>query len=1487
MKRILTLALLLCAISMKGLAQQKFFPEEKNAFFDQLRTYLASSSSKDDRASAETLMQDFDRIWRQDYSNEDAQTVMGFYELMHAKSGVRAYYNIFTFTEVLCHAPQRGMDGGDRHRFLSYTVNRFPNRLNNLDKYLKQCRDIFSDQVLGEKGLLKWIAQDAEFHFPTDTAFLLEVPSCSLVLQSPKDQSVIHDTKGVYSMRNNLWTGKGGRVDWSRFEIPSDLVYGIAHDYQIHLSSSNYSIDRIDFFNKNYFEHSFPCSFEDAVTNSAPTEKTMYPKAVALDDNTGTATLFQDCSFIGGFGMVGNSINIFGSQQHPAQFVFTQKDRVVLRLRSKRFMLSNNSLVSNQTQGCIYLYDSITGWIDSIYHNDLGFRYDQVKDLVLLYRKDKGVGTGPFHDTYHAFDIFLEAIYWQRNTNLMDFRRLEGTSGVSEGYISSVNYFRKADYLRIQALDMKHPMENIQKFMKIYGNDDNTFNINDLAAYLKYPVSQVTSLILNLQAEGYLEFDRESQVVTVLNRFYDVLESDHENFDFDVIRLFTRATNRQPNARLVLGHNDMLVYGICDPQSETNTPSIILSDFKHVVILPDNGRIMLKKNRNFNFSGCIMAGMYEFFTKDCFFDYESFSIQMVQVDSLRFYARFDGRVYPVEGTLERLSGVLQIDENDNKSSVRKTPSFPKFECTGHAYKFYRNINGGVFDLDLPRDSVLEKVLQGKFYYCLDPFKAENLDDLNAKDISFKGRLVSGGIFPDIAEPLVVMQDHSLGFKHVIGDGSQSSYPMFGGQGGFHHEVYLSNEGFFGSGSLDVNTSRYEAPRFDFYLDSVTAAVQKFAMRESLSGRRFPKASCGPLDLKWDLTVPQLVTVTEDEAICLYDSTFFRGKTMLTKDGFLGAGVLTFGLTRFDSQYFDFDARSFVADSSDFVLYDKDGNTQAFLAENYRSHVNLETKKVQYEHLDEESNLDFPLNQFYCSLQEAEWDMRKNSVHLFSPASIATSKFVSLLPEHDSLQFHCTNADYDMNGYVIHAHEVQVVEVADALIHPKNANLDILRNAEIVPLRNAVIEADAEHQYHTFKDASVTIHSRHSYEASAYKDYRDIRGVATPVYFKKIAPEEGVTTAHAVVSDSAEFKLSPYFGFKGKVTSVASRLHDLYEGDVRLMRSCLDDTVWFATSAVINPDSVRIPVDMELVHAKRQGICNGLYYENGSKGGYKVQFLKPNGPETVPVTMCNGILTFQVGENGYSLVDENREDQRMTLSERCVMSMHGTSNLGFEEGLTKFTCYGDYTYLPNDSMTIEVLNMLKVPVFDEQTLKDMAEVYLAVEGDGMDLSQTEYFDLVRYEQGEEAAAALRQEMELSGYPEITNKSLYNQTLVIPSLRMVWNPTLRAFVSVGKIGLGSFGKNIVNKYVDGYVMFDKRLGVITYLFQHDMFMTYLSYNCGDGQLQVHATWGTVNSRLADMKEKSRSVKSGQVSFEYVVTPYEAITDFLSRLKRAGAL
>ena len=1453
MKRFVILPIGIFVLSLGLFAQNQPFSSSKDAFLEELNAYLASSTSKEDKAEAELIMSEFRGVWNNHYDAAEAALAIDLYELMRSKTGNRAYYNIFTFTEILLSAPYNGMSKGDMNRFLTYSNNRFSKRQSQMDKYLKLCRDLFVEHILGEKGSTQWVAPNASFSFPTDTACLFEVKQCDLILKTPTDQSIIHDTHGRLNLEKHQWMGQGGRVDWTRFDMPSSKVYGVVRDYQVNLQASSYKIDEIEFYNKFYFEHPCRSSFEDMVSTTVPNENTLFPKVISLDAVEEHGTVFGGVEFLGGFGMMGKSVQFFGTSEHPAQFLFKHNNRITVRALAKRFTLSDNGLYASQTAARVYLYDTVLNTIDSIYHNDLGLRYNEDKRQLLLFRKDNGVGTGPFHDTYHDFDLFLEAIFWNRGSDLMEFRRFEGTNTESEGTIASVNYFRKADYLKIQALDMKHPMEGLNKYLDMFADENHRFNILDYASYLKYPLPQVISLILNLQSEGYVEYDKDTQIVTVLPRFFDVLASDHNEFDFDVIKFQTKVTDRQPNACLVLKTNDMMVYGICDYQSKSDVASITLSDYKHVLIMPDNARIVLKKGRNFSFSGCIMAGMYEFFTKDCVFNYDDFSIEMNKVDSLRFYARFDGKVYPVEGVLERLAGILEIDAKDNKSSVRVTPEYPRFSSTSNAYRFYRDINGGVFDLELPLDSLSDEDLEGKFYYCLEPFSVEKLDNLDSKDVLFKGRLVSGGIFPDIVEPLAVMDDHSLGFRHVIGDGNTESLPMYGGKGGFHQEVLLSNEGFFGNGRLDVETASFDAPQFDIYLDSVVASAESFSMRASSAGAQFPKASCGPLNLKWDLTIPRLFTNTLDEPICLYDSTFFMGTTMLSDEGYTGDGVLTFGLTRFDSHYFDFDSHSFEADTSNFTLFDEDGETKAFLADHYRLNVDFGSRRVRFDYLDENSNLDLPLNQFYCSLNQAEWDMASNIIHLTG----GPSEFVSLLPEHDSLSFLSSHADYDMNDYTLHAYGVTSLQVADVEILPWNHNVNIQRNAVIAPLEHANIVVDTAMRFHEFKDAAVSIYSRYDYSALGIKDYIDSVGVATPVFYDVIHPVDSVTEAHAEISDSLNFMVSPWFGFRGEVITKATEPLDEYNGYFTPMQSCIEDTLWFASINQIDPMAVSIPVE-----------------------SYQIDFMDTLSPETIVTTFENAELSYD-GENEQFVIED--KNHSLSLSERCVKTLHGTSNLGMDEGLLQFACYGNFVYYPNDSVTIEALNILNAPVFDDQVLAEIADVYAAVEGDAIDLSQTPYLDYLQSERGEEAAEALRTEMELMPYPE--GNDFYQQTIVIPSLKMVWDPSLQAFVSVGKIALGSLGGHVVNRYVDGHVMFDQRLGVITYFFENDMFMTYFSYNCGDGQLQVHATYGTVNARLSDLREKSRTVKSNNIRFEYVVTPLEAMTDFLTRLRRAG--
>ena len=1521
MKKYILIGVMLFFVGVFSAEAQAFFTTEKATFPDQLSAYLNTSSSKQDRDEAAVMMREFGEVWNSNYDSQDAAIVIRLCELFHAKSGARAYPNIFNFTEIVQKLPASGMAHQDIRNWLSYTEIKANKSLTGMDKYLASCRSVFVDKVLSAKGNSKWMLREARIGFHSAEMFQLSVNG-TLVLASQKDESVLHDTKGVYSIENNCWEGSGGHADWSRFGIEAEKAYVVLPEhYTLDLNRSEYSIDSVVFKDKRYFQQDILGRFEDKVLVNTPNEKTMFPRVKSYRSDYVIPNILNNIDFEGGIGMMGNQVDVFGGVDNKAVFKFRRNGRETVRIEAARFLMSPEELlVSDHASMRLYLTDTISGIpeTDSIYHNRLGFRYDNKTRNMMIYRSEKDYGDAPFHDHYHGMDLFLEAMFWNIDNPTLDFKRMEGVNPRSEGDLVSTNYFRNDDFKRLQGLDGSHPMIRLEGFLNgIVGDEHQVrFYSGDLATYLGYPMEQVLSLILRLQSEGYVEYDSESKWVTVLPRYFDVLESYRNNIDFDVIKLHTVTTGRQPNLRVDLRNNEMIVFGITAQIDGFDGAAITLSDRKQVVIVPDNNRIVLKKNRDFGFSGGILAGMFEFFTKDCLFSYDDFMIKMNKVDSLRFYAKADNQVIPVDGTLEKLQGRLMIDRGDNKSSRFETSEYPIFHSDARAFKFYRSINGGVFHPGVVDTVMTAEDLEGKFYYQLHPFVVDSLDDLSMRKVRFEGELVSGGIFPDIEEPLVVRDDYSLGFVHQIGSDEAASYPMYGGLGAFHQKVYLSENGFYGEGQLDYQTAAFKSDQFMFYLDSVTALTNQFKMVPQNDGTLFPMANAEALRLKWDVRTPELVTETVDNPICLYGNTYFSGKTHLSPEGYVAEGKLSSGLTEFNSDYFAFDAQTFVADSANFMLYSSDSTTVAFSATNYRANVNFSNQKVQYDYLDESSNLDFPMNHFICSLKEAEWDMATNSLHVYNPvesfgayATATThedllaihsnaSKFISLIPEQDSLQFYSMSAEYDMTNYVIHAHDVKIIRVADAAVFPYDHDVDIDAESKLRPV-NGELLADTLNGYHLFKDAVVNIHSRNHYDAQGYWDYTNAEGVSTPIRMDTIIPVGGVTHGYAHITDSSGFRLSPQYAFQGKLTLTATERFGLYDGDYAVVGfeqtsnasasdtlSCLNH--WFAASTYLDPNAIRIPVALGHIREKSPGMSNGLYYKLAIDGGYSATFMTPKvhlAELFDEVEPANGWLWFDTDSLRFVVTDTTQYDTYLDLDSRGIIGGHGTHDLGLDLGLTEFVMHGDYTQYPNDSLVLRGLNVFNAPVFDDKAMEAMAEVYANIEGESIDLTQTSFLHYYRSQHSEQETEEMQKNIELEGYPKMESSDFYCNTIVIPDLKMVWNKQLRAFVSVGKIGLGSFGKHIVNKYVDGYVVFDRRLGNITYFFQNDLFMTYINYNSGDGQLQVHTTYSDINQRMYDTKEKSRTVNKNNKSFQYVAVPYESMLDFLNRLRYAG--
>jgi hypothetical protein len=80
------------------------------------------------------------------------------------------------------------------------------------------------------------------------------------------------------------------------------------------------------------------------------------------------------------------------------------------------------------------------------------------------------------------------------------------------------------------------------------------------------------------------------------------------------------------------------------------------------------------------------------------------------------------------------------------------PTFPQFQSFKESYTFYdkKSIFKGVYNRD-------------KFYYKLDPFTMDSLDNFRNEGLIFEGEFSSAGIFPTFREQLKLQKDYSLGF----------------------------------------------------------------------------------------------------------------------------------------------------------------------------------------------------------------------------------------------------------------------------------------------------------------------------------------------------------------------------------------------------------------------------------------------------------------------------------------------------------------------------------------------------------------------------------------------------------------------------------------------------------------------------------------------------------------------------------------------------
>lgn len=1154
-------------------------------------------------------------------------------------------------------------------------------------EWLVTTQNLVGENRLYKSGNMQWKMRNAVYSFVGVDDFSVEVESCDLICASLNDSLVIHGTRGRFDGVSR-WTGEGGETDWARFndETLNDVFVKL-DKYAVNLKKFECSADSVKLVNSKLANLEILGGFHDKVFAVPPSKKSIFPFFVSYKNDYRFDDVFRNIDFSGNIGMQGRYAAISGRDGKKAEVIFRDKDRNLVSVKSKKFILNEKGFSSDAVCMTIPFED------DSVYHAKLQMRYDDEKRELVMFRPANN--SGCFWDSYHNMDISVDAMYWNIDEKQVAFSKLLSSEIDSQGYIKSANYFDKEEFFTLQGLDKNNPLILVSSYLEQY--DEEKIELEYFCGFVKKTEQQAVNMMLRLEEFGYLDYDGDDKVAYPKELLYHTAKACRELTDYDIIKIKSVTKNRQPNLILNLDNFDFDVFGIDE---------VSVSRAKNVTIYPDSSKITIKKRFDFDFGGRLIAGLFEFNADEGNFLYDDFLVDFKRANSVFFFVKsreknnlYEDRYVRVKNVLSDIPCTITLDDKDNKSGKKGNPNYPVFKSKQHSYIYFDEpyINDGLLDRE-------------KFYYIVEPFEIDSLLTYSTSEFAFYGVLHSAGLFPDISRPLVVEDDYSLGLDYDFGeDGTEA----FNGRARYFNKVHISNRGFFGNGRIDFDDTRFSSSHFVFYLDSVVCTADKMAVEAKCGSPSRPSLSVDSAAVSWHFTNDKLFVKTLKTPARLYKNFNFDGLACLTSMGLTGDGLIDIEGLRIKSKYFNFASDSFVADTSDFSFVSDD--REAVAASGFDIAMDIDRRKGVFSNVGRKSSmLKFPINAAESAANQVEWLMNDGVFKFETLALMSTNPL-------NQLTINCERADYNIAENIITAHSVKNVTKGNVIIVPKDGIVRMMENAAIDTLHGATLFSDSVNSDRPLTDLDVVINDD-GLRGEGYCQYTDPFLMKHDIFLSEIRlGNDNAICGKGTVAQDEKLALDDNFTFYGDVFFRSDRNALRFNGLVEIPTDKFRGFGRFPINAEVMPENLVFPIDTAS-HSVFSGIVCG-------NEGLTVDFLsekKPSNDENI-IASYDGSVRFDRPLSLYIVENQEKQKNSKMVFNTQTNRFSGdiATDFGFGSRFLKFDADGtfDYSY-STDSLSFDVNIMFDFPINNELVDMIFDTVYKSLHPD---VAEDVFFD----------------------------------------------------------------------------------------------------------------------------------------------------------------
>jgi hypothetical protein len=1237
--------------------------------------------------------------------------------------------------------------------------------IKKFEDFIDLSAGFFSERKIAESSNFKWYYEGGEYSFEfTDKPFI-KCSNGNLICRidnrdskTKKDQPyvdslVVFKTNGTYDPVLKKWEGTGGTLTWEKVGLPKNETFATLKKYDVSCKSSNLGADSVALTTK-YFTKPIMGSLSDRAFTINREEDKIYPQFLSYEKRLRIKNIKENVDYDGGFSMQGSSFVGMGTPKDPAKILIYRNNLVFVKAAAQQIYVSPKKISCNNTNSAIYLN---TG--DSITHPGVHFSYDLEKKNIEMLRTATGNGQAPFQDSYHKVDIYVAKITWKVDEQDIYFTYDFGTSQEQRmASFESKSYFDERLYDRMQGLETVHPLIAISKYC--YKYDEYSFNEGTAATALGKTIEQAKPLLIELSNYGFISYDVEAKTVTVnpkLDNFVmgkagkrdydnlifvsDLRPKELKGFSEDQIKddanlqAIQKQYKQQSEDRRLMSYFGKMNLGTLEIDLNA-VDKVKISDAQNTVVFPEGSRVIVKENRNVEFSGWLNAGKMEINTYSANYNYSENKFNLMKTGEslcrVRPLQETDGqKPIAMVSNINGIKGELFVDDPSNRSgNNKKFHDYPKLNVSKPSFVYYnaKDIFRGAYD-------------STRFYYTVAPFLMDSLDNFNEKTFRLKGELTSAGIFPKISEDLKIMPDYSFGFSTKAPAGG---YDFYGTGAKYENKIVLSYTGLQGAGTINFVESTSVSKGLLNFLPDSAIGLAHFTNRPIEVGIEFPDVESEEAFITYIPKKNMLKAASTPKT----DLNFFkqeaklRGTAIVTPTGMRGFGLMSFKTATTVSDDYRFKRWDINADTSGFSLkntYAEPGEDPlAFAADNVKANISFKERKGEFVSNRGSSQINFPVNQYLCRMDKFSWFMDyaelqmeksgEKDVTFHMDMDLVGPNIFSTHPKQDSLQFRSPKAKYDLKQRSIFCEKVEYLEIADARIYPDSMKVIIRKNAKMEPFKNSKIVANYITKYHTFVRANIEVKARRSYVADGEYPYYDKDSTLTYFQMKTITLDTSYQTiASGVIAENQGFKLSKEFDYYGNVGINASNPLINFSGSTRINHTCDKfDRTWMSFTAPIDPKNIQIPVSAQMKNLAGDPISAGIVWRNSaSVDSIKLYptFLSQLVVGSDPVVMtASGYLQYNMNAKEFQIGSKekllNRSEKGNFLAlhtESCSLNGEGVVNLGMDYGDVIVDAVGVVNYNQTTGQTTMNLTARFNMAIDKGLMEDVATRINAVEG----------------------------------------------------------------------------------------------------------------------------------------------------------------------------